>query len=105
MSKLHDGLLIAPINIATSATHVIVSAVAGQKVYVFRMWWWSAGTVNATIKSDSTALAGPIALIAQASPGWDMSETPWFITTAGEGFKITLDAAIQVSGAVHYTQQ
>lgn len=105
MSKLHDGLLSATINIATSATHEIVAAVSGQKIYVFRMWWWAGGTVNATIKSGSTAMAGPIALIAQASPGWDMSETPWFITTAGEAFQITLDAAVQVSGRVHYTQR
>jgi hypothetical protein len=98
--------LAAAINIGTVTDHTIVAAVAGQRIRVYAMWWWSAGTVAATPKSGSTVLSGSVNMIAQSNPTWDprLDDEPWFTTAAGESFIITLDAAVHIGGIAYYVQ-
>ena len=103
---LGTPLLSATIDIATVADHDIVAAVSAKKVYVFGMWLWSNGIVTITITDEDTAnLAGDMDLVAQSSLEWPLREEPWFTTTAGNAFSITLAQAIRVSGRVYYVQQ
>lgn len=103
-SALHDNLLSVAIDDAASGDTTIISATAGRKITIFRLWLWSNGTVTATLKDGaSTNLAGPMALVAQNFIKFDHEDDPWFTLTAGNAFIINLGAAIQVSGRVYYS--
>jgi hypothetical protein len=98
--------LAAVINISTVTEHTIIAAVSGQRIRVYALWLHSTGTVSATPKSDSTILSGRIDLVTQTHLRWEprLDDEPWFTTTAGEAFVISLAQAVQVSGVAYYVQ-
>lgn len=94
----------APINFATSGNNTIVAAVAGKVVKVYRMTLTVGGATNITLYNGATALTGPIPLATNGSYVLDFSGIPWYTTTASNAFIINSSAAVQVSGALDYTQ-
>ena len=100
-------ILTAAINTASSGDNTIVAAVSGEKVQVWKIFFWVNGTVSVTIKDGaSTSLTGAMAMVAQNEFYKRLDETiPWFTTTAGNALVINLSGAIQISGRVYYTQQ
>lgn len=56
--------LSASINVATAADQTIVAAVAGQAIQIVGLVLVAAGAVTVTPKDGTTALTGPISLIA-----------------------------------------
>lgn len=94
----------AVINIATAATHTIVAAVSGKKISIVALVFTVAGEVNVTLQSNATAISGAMDFggtdeprgIAQVNGNYPLQ------TNTGEAFKMTLSAAIQVSGYVTY---
>ena len=103
---IQGAIASAVINIASAADNTIVSAVSGEIVRVWKIWFWVNGTVSVTIKDGTTSLTGAMAMVAQNEFNRPLDEVvPWFTTTAGNAFVITLSGAVQVSGRVYYTQQ
>lgn len=97
----------AVVNTASSGDNTIVSAVAGQKIYVYAGWLWSNGTVSCTTKDGAgTSLHGAISMVAQSTILWDfnVAREPWFVTTAGNALILNLSGAVQVSGQYFYVQ-
>ena len=91
---------------ATQAAHVVIAGVATKKIYIWRLFLWSDGTVDVTIKDETGNLVGPLSFVAQSKLHLDLEGNPpqpWFVCHAGEDFIIDLGAAIQVSGAGLYS--
>lgn len=106
MARQTTTLLNAVINISTATDTTIVAAVAAQRIRIYAIWIWSAGSTNVTPKSASTALAGPIAMAAQSDFNREprRDQEPWFTCGVNEAFVLTTSAAVQISGIVYYEQ-
>jgi len=85
--------------------NTLVAAVAGERVFVFRMFFLAVGAVDVEIRDGTTTeMTGPMALNQTVGIWMDYSDEPWFITTAGNALVMNLSAAVQVSGRVYYKQ-
>lgn len=93
----------AAINVATAADHTIVAAKSGHSIRVKNYTIIAAGAVNVTWKSNTTALSGAMPLIANSGAAPSAGGDGHILDTAdGEALKLTLDAAVQVSGHICY---
>lgn len=94
----------AVINIATAATHTIVTAVSGKKIAIVNLVFTVAGDTNITLQSDATALTGAMDFGGSGEPkglAAHLGDFP-LETATGEAFKMTLSGAVQVSGFCTY---
>jgi hypothetical protein len=96
----------ASINSAAGGANVLVAGVAGQKVYVFRLFF-VAGAATTIILADTvpTILTGPMQFEAGGSLLFGEESDPWFTTTTGAGFIYNTSNAVQVSGRIYYIQK
>lgn len=95
----------AAVSFSSSGDNTVVSGTGGQTIRVHRIMFVVAGTVNVTLKDGaSTSLSGAIPMTAYGGLILDLSDTPWFVTAAGNAFIINLSAAVQVSGFIQYTK-
>lgn len=110
--KIADGnaktLLYAVISAANSgAGNTVVTGVSDKKTYVVSYLAISAGTVNITWFSNLTAISGAMPLVANS--GMSVISTPVSPVLAtlvnADDLKLTLSAAIQVSGHITYYQE
>lgn len=88
---------------SSSGTVAAVAAVSGYIIRVYKLFLVVGGTSNLTFEDGSTALSGPIPLVANGSVVLDNSGTPWFTTSAGNAFNILNSGSVQISGTVYYT--
>lgn len=102
-------MLYAVIDVATQASHTIVSGVTGKKIRVVSYLLTAAGSVTVTWKRGSTGLTGAITLATgvplPAAPmpeGARGGQYGHFETDQGEALVLTLGGAVQVSGHVAY---
>ena len=100
-----DGgpLLQVPIN-GAGATVSVITAVAGTIFRVYKIWLVTGGSTNLTFEDGTTALSGPVPILANGSIVLDMDGWPWFVTSAGNAFNILNSGTAQISGTVYYTQ-
>lgn len=92
------------ININTSGDNVIIPAVVGQTIRVFKIFAVAASSVQMTPVDGTpsgTAFTGPLTL---GSFALDFDSEPWFTTSVGNAFVLNLTTGVQVSGRVYYTQ-
>lgn len=97
-------ILNAVINIATAATHEIIAAVTGRKIKIVCLMFTVAGETNITLQSDTTLKSGALDFGGTDEPRGMVTHfgiAP-LETVSGEAFKMTLSAAVQVSGFVTY---
>lgn len=101
-----SGLTAASVSVAASGDNTLVAGVAAQTVRVFRIFFVVAGAVNIQFKAATggTALTGVMTMSAGGALVLDFSGEPWFVTATAGAFVLNLSAAVQVSGAVYYTQ-
>jgi hypothetical protein len=95
----------AAISAAASGDNTILVAVTGKRLCVLGIFLMAAGAVNATVKSNTTALSGAIPLAANGGfvvPPPANPEMDWLETNAGEALVLTLSGAVQVSGFITY---
>jgi len=99
--------LAASINIATAATHSIISGVAGKKIRIVSLFFTVAGEVNITLFDGGTAISGPMDFGGASEPRGIVIPFPYspLELSAGNAFKINLSLAVQVSGMVCYYYQ
>lgn len=86
----------------TTGDATLVTPPAGKKVRVLEFGVGSAGTVTLTFKSATTAVAGPIPLVAGSSAGAGFSPVGCFETAAGEALVATLSGSVNVGGWLNY---
>lgn len=95
----------AVVNIASIGDNTIVTAVAAQRIRIWRVFLWSNGINTVTLKDGTaTNLTGGIAMVAQSNFQLALDQEAWFNLTTNTAFIINLSAAIQLSGVVQYTQ-
>ena len=101
-----SGLTAASVSVAASGDNTLVAGVSAQTVRVFRLFLVVASAVNIQFKNATagTALTGVMTMTAGGSFVLDFSGEPWFVTAVAGAFVLNLSAAVQVSGAVYYTQ-
>jgi hypothetical protein len=97
-----SDFLEAIIDTAGSGDNTLIAGVTGYYIAVYKIWYVLAGDVNHTLKNGSTAFSGTVTGKAGGSFVLDYDGTPWFVTTAGNGFVLNLSGAVQVSGRVYY---
>lgn len=96
----------AVVNGALLGDNVLVAAVAGQVIRVYRLILVFAGACTVTIYNGAAgaALTGAMSMSQYGSIVLDFDGEPWFTTTAGLAFVANLSAGVQMSGCVYYTQ-
>ena len=94
-------LLEATVNAAASGDNTLIAATAGKAIEVYRIVAAVASTVTATFKDGSTALTGAISMVVGVPLVLD-SLRPWFTTTTGAAFVVSLGSAVQFSGRIYY---
>lgn len=97
-------ILRAVIDENTAATHEIIPAVVAYKIKIKNIMLTVAGETLITFQSDTTVLSGPLNFGGTDEPRGmvhNFGDAP-LETVSGEAFKITLSAAVQLSGYVTY---
>ena len=104
--RLSPGLQSAIINSAAGGDLVIVAAVAGQAVRVYRLILFPITASNITIKDGAnTSLTGAMTIGTGGLIQLPYDGEPWFVTSVGNAFIINSSAAVQVSGRAYFIQQ
>jgi len=100
-----DDVKSATINVATRATHAIIAAVTGKALHIHKLFLVAAGEVAVIPKDGTTAYTGAMTLI-KGTPFVidDNNGQMPMIGTPTTAFNLALDAAVQVSGRVWYTE-
>jgi hypothetical protein len=92
------------INTASSGDQTIIAAPSTGKLRILGYVIVAGGTVSVTWKDGTTALAGPIPLVANsgvvAPVGPDSNG--WFTLSVGGALVLSLSGSVQVSGHVKY---
>jgi len=97
------------IDTAASGNTTLVTGSAGRRIVVLGYHLVAAGPVTATVKSDTTALTGPMSMVAGVPH--DAAIATWLVGgpqphlegAGGEALVLTLSGAVQVSGHLTYT--
>lgn len=100
-----DRLKTAAIDYATADDHVIQAVADGRLFVVTAMYLQAEDTVDVTVKSGATAIAGPIAMATATlrEVYWSNGGSPIMRgRAAGDDLVLTLGQAIQVNGWVSY---
>lgn len=95
----------AVISFAALGDNTIIAAVAGKKIFIFRLYFIVAAATNITFKKGATALTGAMPFNTNQGIVLDPTECPWHQTEIAEAFIINSSIAVQVSGSVGYIQQ
>lgn len=94
-----------PITFSSSGDNIIVPAVAGQRIFLYRMLWVATSATNITFKDGaSTSLSGAMAFGANGSTTLDFQGEAWYATSAGNALILNSSNAVQVSGTAWYVQ-
>lgn len=93
------------ISFSLAGDNVLVSGISKKKIYVYRIFLVVAGTTNLTFKNGpNTSLSGALPMVANGSLVLDITNLPWFQTSAGNDFILGSSGSVQVSGMVYYQQ-
>lgn len=92
------------INTASSGDLTIAAATASKKNRLMRLVLIVGGATNITFKDGTTALSGPMQLLANGGITLDFSGEPWFEASTNADLKINSSNAVQLSGAAWYVQ-
>jgi hypothetical protein len=95
------------LNISSSGVNPAIAGVAGQIIRVWKLFLVPASTVTVQFQDASTNLSGAMSLGTSTNNlllTLPFDTKPWFTCAAGDAFNINLSGAVQVSGAIYYTQ-
>lgn len=110
--RIPDSLTHLAVTKATAATHALVEAVTGKKIYIWEIFLTAAGAQTVKFASGATdlcavltmATASQINLQAVHVPRDRVTKTiPLFETAAGEAFNMVLSGAVAVNGWITYS--
>lgn len=92
------------VSISTSGANTIVTGRGTQVVRVYRIVLVAAGAVTVTAQDGATPLTGAMTMTAGVPLILDFTTQPWFTTSPGNAFVISLSTGVQVSGTLFFTQ-
>jgi len=94
------------IDVAAATTTTLVAAVAGLRVYVYRVVLFVNGANSVTWQDTNGAALFPVmAFGANSGLVLDEADTgPWMTTPLGTGLQLVTSAAVQASGRIYYVQ-
>jgi len=101
-------MLYGSISLSTLGDTTVVPAISGYRVRVLGYVISAAGAVSVQFKSGSTAISGPMSMVAGSnitthpSASTEQSEMGVVQTNPDEAFVINLSAAVVVGGHVNY---
>ena len=96
-------LLELPVDTASAGDNIVIPGAAGTTILVYSLFFVMGGNADVTIKSDTTALTGAMAMLQYGSVVLDYNRRPWFHCGDGEDFIINLSAGVSIDGRVYYT--
>lgn len=99
-----DDFLTAPIDISNSGDNTIIFGVTDKLIRVYMIWFVASAASTVIFKDRTTALSGSASFTANEALVFDFCTKPWFRTSRGNDFVMTLGTAVQVGGMVYYTQ-
>ena len=97
-------LLEAIIDHSAVGDNIIVAGIAGNTILVYALTIVLDDATFLTVQSDSTALTGPMDMLASGSIVLDYNRRPWYTCADGEDFILNSTSGVQLSGRVYYTQ-
>jgi hypothetical protein len=101
----YDGADIVSASINIAATGALVAAVAGQRIRVYKLFLANTtGTTTLQFADGANNLTGVITLATATPLVLPFDGNPWFLTSLGNAFNLTLGASTQVSGILWFTQ-
>lgn len=94
------------INFGSAVDNVIVPAVTGQGIYIYKYFLVVSAAITLTFKDGvaGTALTGPISLTGNEAMVFTFDTRPWFEISLNNAFVINASNSSQVSGRCHYIQ-
>lgn len=102
------GAIITPkfvgINVGSSGDSALVAAVVGKKIRVLSYVLVADGTVAVKFESATTALTGPMALVAYSGVASGFCPVGHFETVANTVLNLNLTAAVGVRGHLVYVE-
>ncbi len=100
-----DDLIEIPISVASTGDNVIVAAVPGLVVRLYRLDITVSANTNLTIKNGSTIVRGPYYMLANGSIVLDFSGRPWITCSENTNLVINSSAATaSIGGGISYKQ-
>ncbi len=97
-----NGLSIAAFSATSSGDATAVPAFTNRVIAVHRIKLLMSAVTTLQFKDGTTALSGPEPCAGQ---NMDYSDEPYYLTTAGNAFVISLGAAVQCGGSIWYRLQ
>ena len=95
----------APIDISNSGNNSIIIGVPNKLIRVYKLFFIaSAATTIIFRDGQSTVLSGSTSFSTNEGIVLDFDTKPWFTTSYGNDFVMSLGTAVQVGGAAYYTQ-
>lgn len=100
-----NGLVPQPsvVNSSSGTIAAIAAPAATEVIRVYKLFLVLGGITNITFEDGSTALCGPLPMLANGSITLDNDGLPWFTTSPGNAFNILNSGAVLVAGTVYYT--
>jgi hypothetical protein len=99
-----NDLTVAAISAATSgAANTLVAATAGAIIRVYKLLLVPITAVTVQFLDGTNVLTGIMSLAATAQLILPFDTKPWFTTSAGNAFNMTLGGGVQCSGMIYYT--
>lgn len=98
------GFTIASIDFSGSGDNTLVAGIANKTIRVFRLFIVVASATSLIFKDGSTALNGALPMSANGGLTFDLSNEPWFYTSAGSNFILNSSNAGQIGGRIWYQQ-
>lgn len=93
-------------NSAAGGDIVVVPAVTGKSIKIYRLILQDTGAQTITFKDGAAiSLTGPMDFAALSGIILDPTSLPWFETTAGNAFIINASAATKIAGKVDFIVQ
>lgn len=97
-----------PINCAALGANVLIAGVGGQTVRVMRMFFVNSDPTLATVvtiqDTTPTSFTGPMRFISTGVYNGMPTGEPLYISAVGKGIQLNQTVAVQLSGAIWYTQ-
>jgi hypothetical protein len=106
--SLTRDFLVAPITVSASGFTQVIAASGATTIKVLGWAFKVGGAVSVKLRNEvGAADLTPSMPYANNGDGWvmDLVGQPYFITSAGGNFGLTLSAGVAVTGLVFYTQE
>ena len=87
---------------ASGANQLLIATVAGARILVYQGFIAAATANTVTFQSTTTAITGPIGMIAGGQIQFPNTGEPWLVTGSGQPLRATMGGSATFAGILHY---